>query len=80
MSAADENLARLITSNNFAKQAQIEAAAAWGAQYHPTKDLVELLFMRGVIDRAKVGLIRRLAKMERGTRRRAPEDDQRSRW
>lgn len=75
MNATDENLARLILSNNYAKRAQIESASAWGAQFHPTKDVVELLFMRGVIDRSKVGLIRRLAKMDRPTKRRRPGED-----
>ena len=70
LKGTDEQLARLITSNRYAKPAQIEAAVAWGAEFHPDKDVVEILFMRGVIDRSKVGLIRRLAKMDRSGRRR----------
>jgi hypothetical protein len=81
MGPSAEQVAEVIASHAFAKPREIEDAQAWGERYHPDKDLAELLFMRGVFDRSKVGLIRRMAKMARPSSTRtqkppaAPEPD-----
>lgn len=74
--ATDTVLAKVIASHKFAKQREVDEARTWGARYHPNKDLAELLFMRGVIDRAKVAMIRKLAKMQARPSERAPAQGQ----
>jgi len=68
---SDEALAQVVVSNHYASARDVEHVQAWGARYHPEKDLAELLFMKGMIDRGQVSLVRRLAKMTSGRGRRA---------
>ncbi len=70
----EEVLAQVIASNKYAKRREIEEAREWGRRYHPDRDLAEVLFMRGVLDRGKVAMVRRLAKMSRGGSRRTPAE------
>ncbi len=73
VSATDEALSKVILGNRFASAREVEDVREWGRRYHPDKDLAELLFMKGVIDRPKVSLARRLAKMSR----RSPDESDR---
>jgi tetratricopeptide (TPR) repeat protein/tRNA A-37 threonylcarbamoyl transferase component Bud32 len=66
MSATDEAaLAKVILGNRFASASEVDELREWGRRLHPDKDLAELLFMKGKIDRPKVSLVRRMAKMAR---------------
>lgn len=65
MNATDEALSKVILGNRFASAREVEDVREWGRRYHPDKDLAELLFMKGVLDRPKVSLVRRMAKMSR---------------
>jgi serine/threonine protein kinase len=67
---SDQQIAHVVTSNRFVKESDLEEVRTWGKRYHPEKDLAELLFMKGLIDRAKVSLVRRMAKMASGSQRR----------
>ena len=58
-------LKQVVLGNRLATAEQVTEAQAWGAEHHPQKDLAEVLFLRGSIDRAQVTLVRRVAKMQR---------------
>ncbi len=71
----DEVLAQVVASNKLAKPREVDEAREWGRRYHPDKDLGEVLFMRGVLDRSKLALLRRLAKMAKsGAAKRASDE------
>ena len=67
-----EDQRRIVLSHRLASQDEVEQAVSWGAEEHPERDLAEHLFMRGVIDRQQVSLVRRLAKMARPSARLTP--------
>ncbi|MBX3468834.1 MAG: protein kinase [Planctomycetes bacterium] len=65
MNATDEALSKVILGNRLASPRELDDIREWGRRYHPDKDLAELLLLKGVIDRPKVSLVRRMAKMAR---------------
>jgi serine/threonine protein kinase len=73
--SSSEEVARVIASHKFAKPREVEEARVWGERYHPDQDLAEVLFMRGILDRPKVSLIRKMAKMSRASSSRAPRSE-----
>jgi len=75
VSAADEALAKVITSNRFASARDVDDARAWGQRHHPDKELGDVLLMKGVVDKTKLGLARRMAKLSSGSVRRPSDGD-----
>ncbi|MCO5165976.1 MAG: protein kinase [Planctomycetes bacterium] len=65
MNATDEALSKVILGHRYASPRELEDIREWGRRYHPDKDLAELLLLKGMIDRPKVSLVRRMAKMAR---------------
>lgn len=70
MSATDDALAKVITSNRFASARDVDDARVWGQKHHPDKELGDVLLLKGVVDKTKLGLARRMAKLSSGSTRR----------
>ncbi len=72
---ADDALAKVITSNRFASARDVDDARAWGQRHHPDKELGDVLLLKGVVDKTKLGLARRMAKLSSGSARRPSDGD-----
>jgi len=64
-SSDDPVIEKILLGNNHVTPKVLSSARKFRDQYHPEKDLAEVLFQKGHLTRARLALVRRLVKMNR---------------